>query len=66
MYLIWPTCFLFLGDISGKWKMSGTPLTKDGKTFVKIENFLFRPKVGSMKIYASNLFTGNEALSTYF
>lgn len=38
---------------------------KDGKTFLSVKERKIDIKIGSLKIYFSNLFNGNKQLSAY-
>ncbi|XP_069682343.1 protein takeout-like [Periplaneta americana] len=52
-----------LTDVRGTWGLRGDLVTIDGEEYMKIRHVYMYPEVGDMKVYASNLFTGNEELN---
>lgn len=53
---------IFTGNIKATWAFTGSQVIIDGVRYMKINNLDMEPVVGDMKVYASNLFSGNEAL----
>ncbi|EEB18814.1 protein takeout precursor, putative [Pediculus humanus corporis] len=52
-----------MSNIKATWAFTGSQVIIDGVRYMKINNLDMEPVVGDMKVYASNLFSGNEALS---
>jgi hypothetical protein len=54
---------LLSGDVTGTWQVQGEMVTIADDRYVKVRHVNVLPDVGDMKVYASNLFTGNDELS---
>lgn len=52
----------FSGNIKATWSFTGSQHIVNGVQYMKIKHLDMEPVVGDMKVYASNLFSGNEAL----
>ncbi|XP_049774148.1 uncharacterized protein LOC126161990 [Schistocerca cancellata] len=50
-------------DVVGTFNVTGEYYQKAGRPFLKLTRFSFLPEVGTMKVYASNLFAGNDELN---
>lgn len=50
-------------NITGKVKVEGYLVKVNGEDYLRVHKVGLRPKVGTMKIYASNLVNGNPELS---
>lgn len=50
-------------DVSGTWRLIGSPVVEDGEKFMRIDRLSVRPEVGNLKIHASNLINENPELS---
>ena len=57
-------CFI-ADDISGTFTVNGYIVEINGEKYMKARHVHMYPQVGNMKVYASNLFTGNDELSKY-
>ncbi|KAK7870181.1 hypothetical protein R5R35_012736 [Gryllus longicercus] len=49
-----------LTGVSTTWNLTGTHIKKRNQGYVRLDHFYMFPEVEDMKVYASNLFTGNE------
>ncbi|PSN55183.1 hypothetical protein C0J52_00604 [Blattella germanica] len=52
-----------MSEVRGTWVVRGDLVDVDGESFMKARHVDMYPEVGDMKVYASNLFTGNEDLN---
>ncbi|KAK6644818.1 hypothetical protein RUM43_001091 [Polyplax serrata] len=52
-----------MSNIKATWSFTGSQHIVNGVQYMKIKHLDMEPVVGDMKVYASNLFSGNEALS---
>ncbi|XP_075235653.1 protein takeout-like isoform X2 [Lycorma delicatula] len=50
-------------EVTGTWNLIGSPVTKDGEKFMRIDRLSVRPEVGNLKVHASNLINDNPELS---
>lgn len=51
--------------VTGTWRLIGSPVTQDGKNFMRIDRFEVSPEVETLKVHANNLFKGNQELSKF-
>ncbi|RZF32067.1 hypothetical protein LSTR_LSTR005971 [Laodelphax striatellus] len=50
-------------EVTGTWKLRGTPIVDDGVTYIRIDRMSVRPEIGGLKAHASNLINDNPELS---
>ncbi|KAL0281490.1 UNVERIFIED_CONTAM: hypothetical protein PYX00_002463 [Menopon gallinae] len=52
-----------LVNVTATWDIHGSLETVDGEKYLKINEFGITPEIGDMRIYASDLFNGNQLLT---